>query len=393
MVGPHRARVESLVKNILNPVLRALGMRALSLNPDAKTPTLYPISMDGNGVEYWLEDLAAGLVNYTTAAYGLKSSNSAFLRAVARTYESLDMSDEYRDFCRSLPMLGHWVNGMRAAMKMKPVVEKDVNGNVVRDDYAVVKRELALYVCKKLELWPGRITWYDHMCLSVLGEMMEKWGSLRLVSQEGMEAWQKKLNEILRLNNGFANAGAIPKAIKAQGEGKVKEYMEARAKDKPSPARWVFEQGLIQQHAYLVDVERVRDSLERAGRTCQWQTLVKYWRRYIVCAALRCRLRARMLVGKWQFDAGAGKIKENRAESRADRLQDRRVTPCRTFYAALLDAHREYFRDVGSELTADDLDEKEKRRQTRRIRRVAYAKLSKREKAVGVNPRMWAAGA
>jgi len=95
------------------------------------------------------------------------------------------------------------------------------------------------------------------MCLSVLGEMMEKWGSLRLVSQEGMEAWQKKLNEI------------------------------------------------------LVDVERVRDSLERAGRT---------------------------------------------------------------FYAALLDAHREYFRDVGSELNADDLDEKEKRRQTRRIRRVAYAK-------------------
>jgi len=149
------------------------------------------------------------------------------------------------------------------------------------------------------------------MCLSVLGEMMEKWGSLRLVSQEGMEAWQKKLNEILRLNNGFANAGAIPKAIKAQGEGKVKEYMEARAKDKPSPARWVFEQGLIQQHAYLVDVERVRDSLETAGRT---------------------------------------------------------------FYAALLAAHREYFRDVGSELTADDLDEKEKRRQTRRIRRVAYAK-------------------
>ena len=32
---------------------------------------------------------------------------------------------------------------------------------------------------------------------------------MRLVSQEGMEAWQKKLNEVLRMGNGFANAGAI----------------------------------------------------------------------------------------------------------------------------------------------------------------------------------------
>jgi len=83
-------------------------------------------------------------------------------------------------------MLTHWVRGMRAAMKMKPEEE----------DLGIVKRELALYVVSKLERAAGRVTWYDHLCLFTVGEMMEQWGSLRLISQEGMEGCQKKLNEI-----------------------------------------------------------------------------------------------------------------------------------------------------------------------------------------------------
>ena len=67
-----------------------------------------------------------------------------------------------------------------------------------------------------------------------MARLHEKWGSLRLVSQEGMEAWQKKLNEVLRLSNGYANAGAIPKAIKRQGEKAVKQYMKERGQDRPS---------------------------------------------------------------------------------------------------------------------------------------------------------------
>ena len=76
---------------------------------------------------------------------------------------------------------------------------------------------------------------YDD-CKSETCSLLQSWGSLRLISQEGMEAWQKQLNEVLRLNNGFANAGAIPKAVKALGwaaPGGVRDYMQKRKEDKP----------------------------------------------------------------------------------------------------------------------------------------------------------------
>lgn len=364
-------------------------MRKIAKNPEAQTPKLYAISMDGNGVESWLADLENGLVRERpvtspASAYSLKHSSSTLLRAVALTYEALGdgFSEDYAEFTRWLDMLTHWVRGMTAALKMKPEVE----------DYDIAKKELALYVCTKLERLPGRLTWYDHLCLYIIGEMLEKWGSLRLVSQEGMEAFQKKLNEILRLNNGFANAGAIPKDVKAHGAQAVEKYMERRAKDKPSPARWVFEQALIQQHSYFVDVERARDSLVQADRTCEWAAFVRYWQRYMVCAALRCRLRARMLCGTWQFDRAVGKIMATRATQPDARLANNagaRMPCCKGYYSALLKAHQEYYADVDNDLTADDLDEKEKARQTRRLRRTAYAKLSPEAKLLVVKPWLW----
>jgi len=44
---------------------------------------------------------------------------------------------------------------------------------------------------------------------------------------------------------------------------------------------------------------------------------------------------------------------------------------------------------VDNDLTADDLDEKEKARQTRRLRRTAYAKLSPEAKLLVVKPWLW----
>jgi len=73
------------------------------------------------------------------------------------------------------------------------------------------------------------------------------------------QAWQKKLNEILRLSNSFANAGAIPKKVKRAGEKATAEYKEQRKENMPSPARWIFEQALLQQHAYHRDVHQARD--------------------------------------------------------------------------------------------------------------------------------------
>ena len=52
-----------------------------------------------------------------------------------------------------------------------------------------------------------------------------------------MEAWQKQLNEVLRMGNGFANAGAVPKKVKRKGKHAVEEYKSKRAADKPSSAQ------------------------------------------------------------------------------------------------------------------------------------------------------------
>ena len=77
--------------------------------------------------------------------------------------------------------------------------------------------------------------------------------SMRLVSQEGMEAWQKKLNEVLRMGNGFANAGPIPHDVVQAGQAAIDAYKSKRAEDKPSNAQWVYDQALLQQHAYMND--------------------------------------------------------------------------------------------------------------------------------------------
>ena len=84
-------------------------------------------------------------------------------------------STEYASLVKALPVLKHWATGMQLAMKMKPAAQ----------DYDAVQRHLALYVAEKLLLWPGSNTWYDNECLYTIGGMHRKWGSLRLVSQEG----------------------------------------------------------------------------------------------------------------------------------------------------------------------------------------------------------------
>ena len=118
------------------------------------------------------------------------------------------------------------------------------------------------------------------------------------MSQEGMEAWQKKLNELLRTGNGFANAGAIPKSEKRKGKAAVAAYMARRDADRPNSAQWVYEQAMVQQHAYSTDVYAQRDALRQSGKVVGWKDFDTWWKRYMVCAALRCRLRAR--VRRWQ---------------------------------------------------------------------------------------------
>jgi hypothetical protein len=346
---PTDADVEREVNEVLNPVLEALNMRTVRTNPDTKV--VFSASLDGTAVETWIDDLrlafsSDGVVATDEWALADDSNPSRFLRSVAQVYRKLDRVADYGQLVKSLEVVRRWATGMQLAMKFKPSP----------DDYDEVKRELALYFAEKMRLWPQSNTWYDNECIYTLGFMHERWGSLRLVSQEGMEAWQKKLNEVLRLGNGFANAGAIPKDVVRAGEAAKAAYIAKRLADKPSSAQWIYEQAMLQQHAYWQSTIAARDLLDKEGETIEWGRFTVYWQRYMVCAAMRCRLRARVL----------------RGATRAQIARDASA-PAGDDYTRLLKEHREYYAPV--ELTADDLDPVERRRQERLGRRERYAAL------------------
>ena len=90
------------------------------------------------------------------------------------------------------------------------------------------------------------------------------------ISQEGMEACQKRNNTFMRCINGFANAGRRPWRVVQQGREAVRSYMEARAKNKKSPEQVLWWKNLF---AYVAGYSEVYERVEahkREGRTCKW---------------------------------------------------------------------------------------------------------------------------
>ena len=348
---PTDGGVERAVNAHLNIELERMGLGKIRTNNQSNPKKVFEASMDGTAAEAWIADLRAGLVHEepdVRGEWGLERSQSRFLAGMARTLRALGWAQTYQSLLDSLEVLRHWCVGMGTALKYKPAPA----------DYDVVKRELALYVGSKLLRWPASNTWYDNECMYVMGWMHERWGSLRLISQEGMEAFQKKLNEILRMGNGFANAGAIPRRVHEAGEAEKAAYMERRASDKPSEPQWIFEQAMLQQHAYMAEVTAASEDLRTRGEVVTWEEYTLAWRRYMVGAAMRCRLRARYLRGQTREQIARGAC-----------------APAGTRYADLLAEHRAYYAPV--EVTAADLAPDERAKQQDRARRQRYAALGK----------------
>ena len=356
-------RVKTAVELHLNKQLGALGCRKLACNPETKKS--YKASFDGKPAMSWVDDVHRGLVEHAPnlhAEWGLVNCRSRFVRGLACTYQKLgnNYAGHYAGLKEAVPMLRDYVIAMKSAMKMKPTAR----------DYELVDEHMPRYVVGKLLLWEGSNTWYDNHCLFAIPHMMRKWGSLRLVSQEGMEGWQKKLNDILRLNNGWANAGAIPKAVHTMGQAAVDAYMSARADDKPSSARWVYEQALLQQHAQWVPVLKERDALKGdEDREMDWARFVELWQRYLAFATLYVWSLARVRVreARWRaMEEGAPMLRDARG---------RETHVPHTYYTELLASHRHYWRRISTpELSAPDLSAREQACQRRKMRRERYAK-------------------
>ena len=273
----NESRVQTVVNGHLNATLGRLRIRKLAADPSAKKEKrCYPHSFDGSAVWRWIEDLYAGLVQgnpnlracWTRRAF----PGSKFLTSLCRTYSALGMQQELDQLYAALPVLQSFATGFRAAMQMRPGP----------DDYRLVAEELPRFAVEKARLWPGKLRWYDNHCLYHLPYMMRKWGSLGLISQQGMEGWQKMLNEVLRLGNGFANAGRIPRIVLRAGEARRAQYLLRRAARKPSPARWVFEQAALQTQAHCSETLGVQARCVQQLLEFEWPLFVLFWRRYML---------------------------------------------------------------------------------------------------------------
>lgn len=334
----------------MNTALVKLKCTKLALNPE--TNAHHKISFDGTAAHNLIDDLHEGLVQRqpdVTSSWGLATPDGAggstFLRGVARAYKALNASDDYASVLKMLPMLRSYAIAMKSALKMRPSAE----------DYALVDEHMRRFALHKALLWPGRLTWYDTQMLYAFPKLMRQWGSLRLLSQEGMEAWQKVLNDILRLGNGFANTGAIPKAVHAKGEAAEREYMCKRAADKPDDAQWVYNQAVLGQHAHDTDVlKRLAALQQMPGRDIKWRSeFCVWWRRWMAAGLIFARWRRCFLLRRY-----------------------------RPYYQALLTAHRRWWAPV--ELSAADLAPKVARKQAAVKRRERYARLPKTERLLAV---------
>ena len=162
------------------------------------------------------------------------------------------------------------------------------------------------------------------------------------------------LNEVLRLGNGFANAGAIPKIIKRAGERAIRLYLDARAASKPSNARWVFEQATFRTHTHFTAALAAKVKQMEAQLEFEWSDFCTYWLRYMAMTHATLRWVSRF------------RLRRARAMESVES----------NYYTRLMDQHNAYWAASSrAPLSAVDLSIAEQRQQRREYRREQYDKV------------------
>ena len=165
-----------------------------------------------------------------SAIYDLADDNSFLLAAIRTTYSKLatPIDPATIHLQQWEQTLRHWAKAMRAAYTMKATPE----------DRRTFREQASYYVISKATLVPEGLVWYDWQLFSLMPNLFDRYESLQLISQEGMEAYQKLNNGLQRNSNNFSNAGAIPEKVKLEGMDAVKVCTLAHTPLHPaSPAR------------------------------------------------------------------------------------------------------------------------------------------------------------
>ena len=227
-----------------------------------KNGALLRVTLNGSEVRTLITDLC--------------SADSRLLAAVRDTYSNLRKppGEEEIHLDAWACVLRHWAVAMRAAYVLR----------ATPGDRQTFRENIQLYVVEKAKIRAGACCWYDWQCFSVLTHVFDTFESLMAISQEGMEACQKRNNMLMRLGFNFANVGRIPRKKLREGREAVKAYLKERAMKMKSPAHWLWLRNLFSFFAHFNDVfERVeRHKVE--GRTLDW--LTEFSPEWVSCVAI-----------------------------------------------------------------------------------------------------------
>jgi len=352
-----RGGAQAIIDAKFNEPMKRLNVRMRIQKKEPSNPKCTEcaaIGVNGDEGERMLKDL------YRLHLYPAKSwGASKLLTAIYETAKALELHQVCEQMQKWCAVLGHYAVAMTAAYKMRPQAV----------DRATFKEHARLYVLKKALLRPGKLCWYDWQMWSALPKLFEQVGSLRLLSQEGMEGQQRLNNEISKRSNGWSNAGRIPNAIKAMGDIAKAAYMRVRAKLKPKPAEWMYQQQLLH---FLADADETQSAAKALAAieegTMDWRDeFTPAWHAYML---FTCGYILRLVAARKQLAEAAE--------------AERDVEP---YYTRLLKEHNDY---KSIDVPKQGLSEDEYLKQRRAARRAWYREkntLYKHDFLEGAPPR------
>ena len=280
---------------------------------------LIRVSLNGEEVRSLIEDLLSG--------------NSKLLAAVRNTY--LQLHDQPEDAVTHVNrwehVLTHWAKAMGAAYVL----------HATEADRQVFRENVKQYVIKKAMIRAGCCCWYDWQLYSVMTKLFDKFESLMLISQEGMEACQKRNNMLMRLGNNFANAGRIPWRVLQGGAEVVRAYMKTRKENMLKPEKWLWLRNIFSFFSANSELMTRVETYKKEKKSIDWEAQFSpEWVSCIVVTIIYCRLRARRLFNK--------SYRERRLPGNGEILSWQRTEPAkarwmqlpRAFTVRVYDGHR-----------------------------------------------------
>ena len=188
-----KALANRAAESLNQTVFRQLGLRPL-LRKDEHGEVL-KIDLDGKETRALITDMCK---------LSTPGGRSELLEAVRAARTELGLSMAGMDGWTACLM--HWGTAMRAGYVLR----------ATDADRLAFRSHARWYVLKKA-LLVEKLVWYDWQLWSVFSDMFERFGSLRLICQEGMEGQQAINNDLARRSNHGANAGRIPERVKDLG--------------------------------------------------------------------------------------------------------------------------------------------------------------------------------